>query len=80
MDHFIRCFTQTKKHTYTLSTVYVLQESFITIKSLRTVFTRMAPSLTNGGTTQLFGAHHSWKLALAHIMLHFGKARPCPVV
>jgi len=58
----------------------VLKVAFFTVKVRGTVFTGMTPCFTHSGTTQLFSTHHSFQLALAHVILDACEARACSVV
>lgn len=58
----------------------VFQESDIAIVAQRTLFTRMSPSQAYCCTTQLFGAHDTLELSLAHIVNHSCVARANPVI
>lgn len=46
----------------------------------RALLTRVAPRPANGCAAQSFGADDSAELALAHLVVDLGEARPSPVV
>lgn len=58
----------------------VLEETYIAVVAQRTLFARMSPSQADCRTTQLFGAHNTLELALAHVVCHSGEARTDPVI
>lgn len=46
----------------------------------RAHLTGVAPGPPHSGTAQGLGAHNACQLALAHLLVHLGEARACPVI
>lgn len=63
-----------------LTAVNIAEESFVTVQFSRTLLARMAPSFAHGGAAQLFSAHNTLQLALAHVIVDFREARARPVI
>ena len=54
---------------HALAGVHVLEESGIARQVVRTLLTRMAPRLADGGTAELLGADDPLQLSCAHLIL-----------
>lgn len=66
--------------TYTLIGVYVFEKTDVAVVAQRTLFARVSPSLSYGGATQLFSAHDTLELSLAHVVYYSRVTRTDPVV
>lgn len=88
-SHSVDAVTSSTKTRYSLTLVHILtgsganvgdEASPAGVRLGRALLTRVAPSSTNGGTAEGFGAHDSTELALTHLVVHLGETWPSPVV